>query len=131
MKSFSTIITFFILVNVLFYLLYPILIPIQAQSLIVPQTIEESKGLGWQIIKNFPQILQNGFKEIFGLLKRWWNIFFSYLKSIWSKSNVKKPFLKEIERRKSVIEKEISDEKFFKSVSEKKSFWRRLNDLIK
>lgn len=125
-RTFFNLILLFILTSIL---AEPLLISAQEAPLSIPQSLEESKEFGEKSLKTLPQLLEKGWQKGFGMLKNWWDNYISvWLGIFWSK--VKNPFLKEVERRKSSIQEE-SETKIFQSLSEKKSFWERLKELLK
>ena len=95
-----------------------------------PETLEESSKVGKNALIALPGALKKGFIETFEALRYIWRSYiWPRLKAIWP--GIEAPFQKEIERRESAIRKGTEEEKTFKALTEKKSFWERLKDLIK
>jgi hypothetical protein len=92
------------------------------------ENIESSVG---KIFKFVPSFIKIGFQETFSFLKKiWQNYIWRLFQNIWKK--IKKPFLKEFERRKSSALQEVKkiekEKKSFKKPFEINliNFWKKL-----
>jgi len=116
----------------------------QNQPSTPPETLEGTKTIGEKILKDLPQALKEPWQEamrVWGKMadiwSGWWNSYIlPWLKSFWQ--NIKAPLIKEMERRKPIIEEEFEKEK--KEIKEEikieasktgKSLWDRFKELIR
>lgn len=96
-----------------------------AQAIKIPETLEEGKTFGWDIVKNLP-------REFLKIGQKIWE----RAENVWGK--ILSIFGQEIERRKEIIKKEFPGEKeeMKKEIKTEmpkisQSLWERFKELIK
>jgi gas vesicle protein len=98
-----------------------------------PETLEEAKSKGEEVVRGLPDVIINAFKGMGNWLKNLWSSYIlPFLNNVWQKIKV---FLgREVEERKPEVKEEFEKEK--QEMKEEipgvsKSLWERLKDLIK
>lgn len=108
-----------------------------SQAIKMPETLEEGKTFGWDIVKNLPREFLKIGQKIWEKGENIWDSYLlPWLKNVWGK--ILSIFGQEIERRKEIIKKEFPGEKeeMKKEIKTEmpkisRTLWERFKELIK